>query len=147
MKTVKILLAALLSLAAVATAKAGDDKPVKFEQLPGKAQTFIKEHMAGLDISHAKMDDELFDRSYEVFFVSGLKVEFDKRGNWEKVESVSEKLPSGIVPQQITDYVSKNHPQQHVVKIERDRWDYEVELNNDTELKFDLDFRLIGYDD
>lgn len=46
----------------------------------------------------------------------------------------------GIVPQQIRDYVTKNYPKQ-IVAIECDRRDYEVELDNGLDLKFDLKFR------
>lgn len=34
-----------------------------------------------------------------------------------------------------------------MLKLERDRRDYEVELDNGFEMKFDLDFRLIDLDD
>ena len=51
-----------------------------------------------------------------------------------------------IVPQQIRDYVTKNYPKNKIVAIDRDRRDYEVELDNGLDLKFDLKFRLIDID-
>lgn len=48
---------------------------------------------------------------------------------------------------QIAAYVAKHFPEARVLKLERDRRDYEVELDNGFEMKFDLDFRLIDLDD
>lgn len=41
---------------------------------------------------------------------------------------------------------TKNYPKNKIVAIDRDRRDYEVELDNGLDLKFDLKFRLIDID-
>ena len=63
------------------------------------------------------------------------------------VECKYGEVPAAIVPQQIRDYVAKNYPDRKVTAIDRDRRDYEVELDNGLDLKFDLKFRLIDIDD
>ena len=41
---------------------------------------------------------------------------------------------------------AKNYPDRKITAIDRDRRDYEVELDNGLDLKFDLKFRLIDID-
>ena len=43
-------------------------------------------------------------------------------------------------------YGATNYPDAKILKIERDKKDYEVKLSNRTELKFDLKFNLIDID-
>ena len=101
---------------------------------------------AGVEVSFSKVDEELFDKDYKVVFVNGAKVEFAKNGEWKDVECKYGEVPAAIVPQQIRDYVTKNYPKNKIVAIDRDRRDYEVELDNGLDLKFDLKFRLIDID-
>ena len=147
MKTLKIILAALLVCGSTFAAKADDDRPIAVDQLPAKSREFIQTYFKGVDVSYAKVDRDYFDRSYEVRFVNGTKVEFDSNGEWDSVDGHREKLPAGIVPAQIEKYVAKNHPGQYIVKIDRDRRSYEIELRNGVEIKFNRSFQVIGYDD
>ena len=146
MKTKAFMIAAV-AIATLFTAKADNDKPITFDKLPANSQNFIRQYFNERDISYAKVDNELFDRSYEVFFVNGSKVEFDKKGEWEVVDCLSERVPSGVVPDQLEAFVEKRHPGLAIVKIDKDKRDYEIELSNGLEIKFDLKFNLIGYDD
>ena len=67
-------------VAVTALAYAGNDKPVQTNELPKKAQQFIKQHFTNVEVSYAKMENELFDKNYEVVFVDGRKIEFKKNG-------------------------------------------------------------------
>lgn len=58
---------------------ADNDKPVTFEQLPQAAQSFVKKHFADRNVAFSKMDKDIFDVTYDVMFVNGDKLEFDKR--------------------------------------------------------------------
>ena len=133
-------------LATSAPAFAGNDRPIAVGELPAVSQEFIKTHFAGVEVSFSKVDEELFDKDYKVVFVNGAKVEFAKNGEWKDVECKYGEVPAAIVPQQIRDYVTKNYPKNKIVAIDRDRRDYEVELDNGLDLKFDLKFRLIDID-
>ena len=62
---------------------ADNDKPVTFEQLPQAAQSFVKKHFADRNVAFSKMDKDIFDVTYDVMFVNGDKLEFDKQGNWK----------------------------------------------------------------
>lgn len=138
MKKLMMILAGAALLATSAPAFAGNDRPIAVGELPAVSQEFIKTHFAGVEVSFSKVDEELFDKDY--------KVEFAKNGEWKDVECKYGEVPAAIVPQQIRDYVTKNYPKNKIVAIDRDRRDYEVELDNGLDLKFDLKFRLIDID-
>lgn len=147
MKKLMFILAGAALLATSAPAFAGNDRPIAVGELPAAAQQFIKTYFSGVEVSFAKVDEGLFDKDYKVVFVDGSKVEFAKNGEWKDVDCKYGEVPAGIVPQQIVDYVAKHQPGRKIRSIDRDRRDYEVELDNSLDLKFDLRFNLIDIDD
>lgn len=114
--------------------------------MPQLAQQFIKQHFSDSKVALAKMESDFLYKSYEVIFTNGNKVEFDKKGNWEEVDCKHTSVPVAIIPAAIQKYVTTNYPDAKVLKIEREKKDYEVKLSNRTELKFDLKFNLIDID-
>ena len=82
----KLMTLAICLFAFIGITRADDDKPVTVDQLPQKAQTFIKQYFADKQVSLAKQERDFFDKSYEVMFVNGEKVEFDKNGEWKDVD-------------------------------------------------------------
>lgn len=147
MKKITMILAGIALLATTAPAFAGTDRPIAVGELPATAQEFIKANFAGVEVSFSKVDEGVFDKDYKVVFVNGAKVEFAKNGEWKDVDCKYGEVPAAIVPQQIRDYVAKNYPGRKITSIDRDRRDFEVELDNGLDLKFDLKFRLIDIDD
>ncbi len=144
----KKLFLSLTCLVLVSTASfADDDRAISVNQLPQTAQQFIQSYFVDVEISYAKMESELFDKSYEIIFVNGNKVEFDKNGKWTDIDCKYTEVPIGIVPQKIQDFIAKNHPNTKVIEIDKDRWDYDLKLNNRIELRFDLNENFIGFDD
>ena len=144
MKKLVFLLVCLFTLQTVA--RADDDKPIQVTQMPQPAQQFIKQHFADSKVALAQMESDFFYKSYEVIFTNGDKVEFDNKGNWEEVNCKYSSVPTAIIPAAIQKYVTTNYPDAKILKIERDKKDYEVKLSNRTELKFDLKFNLIDID-
>ena len=55
-------------------------------------------------------------------------------------------VPQAVVPVKIQEFVKSNYPEAKVLKIEKDRYEYEVKLSNFWELTFDLNFNLIDMD-
>lgn len=139
--TLSVCLFALLGLA-----KADNDQSISITQLPKKSQEFIAQHFSKNEVSYAKLEKEFLDKKYEVVFVNGEKIEFDKNGEWEKVDCKFSVVPEIIVPQSIKDYVTKQYPQAKILKIERDTKGYEVKLSNKLELTFSPKFKLIEID-
>ena len=135
MKKLVFLLAALFTLSL--TALASDDKPIAVEKMPQKAQQFIRQHFAGKSVALAKVESELLNKSYDVIFTNGDKVEFDKSGNWTKLDCEYSEVPAAVVPEGIRQYVAKQYPDARILKIEKERKGYEVELSNGWDIKFD----------
>lgn len=144
MKKVLLLLVCLFTLQTVVWAD--DDKPIQVNQLPQTAQTFIKTHFPNNKVAMAKMETGWFDKSYDVIFTNGDKLEFDKKGVWTEVNCKYSAVPVAVVPEAIKKYVATNYPDAKMLKIERDKHDYEVKLSNGWEIKFDMQFNVIDID-
>ena len=142
-----LLLAVSVLVLGLSAAKADNDRVITKEKLPAAAQKFVNEHFGSLKISYVKEERDLFERNYEVVFTDGTKVEFRRNGNWKEIDCRYGEVPAVLVPEPIRKYISENYPNEKVLRIDRDRHDYEVKLSNRLELTFDLKFNLIDIDD
>ena len=145
MKRLTILSVCLFILSG--TVMADDGKPVLVDQLPVKAQQFIKQHFPEKEISFARVEKEFIGKKYDVFFVNGEKLEFDKNGLWKEVDCKLSAVPDAVIPQPIREYQSKQYPDAKTLKIERESKGYEVKLNNRLEIRFDAVFQVVDIDD
>lgn len=143
----KFMLTVIVVFLTLNIAWADADRPVTIEQLPQKAQQFLKKYYPQVGLSFAKEDSDWMSKEYEVVLTNGVKIEFAANGEWKSVERKADAVPADIVPQQIKDYVKQNYPDARITKIDRDRRDYEVSLSNRLELTFNKEFRLIEIDD
>lgn len=144
----KFITVVLCVAAAQFTMKAAADKPISFDQIPAGAQSFVTDYFGNLKVAYANVDnDGMVNRSYDVVFTNGNKIEFDRDGAWTEIDCKYTGVPAGVVPQRINDYVVQNYPDVKILKIERDARDYEVKLGNGLELTFDLNYNLIKIDD
>ena len=142
----KKLLLALLSVFTLQVAQADNDKPIAVTQLPAKAQTFLKQNFPDNKVAFAKLEKEIFDTSYDVTFINGDEVEFDKNGEWTDLKCKRGGVPDKAVPTQISKFVKENHADAKILTLERDRFSYEVKLSNFWEIKFDKQFNVIDMD-
>ena len=137
----------MLAVGVVFGASARDNYSHDPSVLPEAARTVVKNNFKS-DISVIKIDKD-FGRisDYEVILTDGTEIKFDRQGNWEDVECANNKsVPSGFIPQGVTNYVNKNQPGTHVVGIEKSHGGYEVQLSNGTELKFNKQGEFQRYD-
>ncbi|KGO01660.1 PepSY-like domain-containing protein [Porphyromonas sp. COT-290 OH3588] len=142
----KFLGLALVAIIACTVAFAGQDRIIPFENLPQKAQVFVKKYFGDQSISLVKQETEILSKTYEIIFASGDKIEFDGSGLWKEVDCRTE-LPKGIVPAGIDNYLTRNHPNLLARKIERQRRDrYEVKLTNGLELTLTSGGRVVEVD-
>lgn len=143
----KLLTWVAILAASTASACTGDDRPITMEQLPAEARQFVVQHFADVQVAYVSEDPDVFSKTYDVGFVNGNKVEFDKNGAWKDVDCTYTAVPAGIVPLPVADYLRKTYPQAVVKKIDRDKRGCEVTLDNGFELKFDQQYRLREIDD
>lgn len=142
MKQAKFLLTALLCLMMSAVCRA-DDTPIAPDALPAAAKSFVTTHFPQQKIIYAEKDWN----SYECRLDNGVKIEFNKKGNWDKVDCHMMPVPAAIVPEAILKYVKATFPDCSVTKIDKERYGFDVELSNDIDLKFSHQGTLLGMDD
>ena len=140
-------LAVLICMMMQSVSTYGNDIIIPAEQLPAAAKSFIQRTFPGQEISYAKMGTDFAKKTYEVCLDNGIEVEFDKCGTWDKVNCNYSAVPAHLVPAAIANYVKAQFTDVNVVKIDKDRSGYEVELSNSIELKFDRHGQLIKIDD
>ena len=145
-KKIKLLALALLAFVSVSVS-AGNDKPITVKQLPAKAQQMIKTNFGKQQVAYATMDRDGFSKSYDVGFSNGMRLEFDASGNWTEIDCGGNAVPNTFVPTAIRNAAKKNFPNARIVKIEKDRKGYDIELSNGMEMKFNKNLRLLEIDD
>ncbi len=143
MKKLFVILFAMLPAAVLAD----DDRPIGFEKLPTAAQKFIRDHFADVKITLATIDREFLDTTYDVIFTDGTHIEFDSRGEWKEIECRRTFVPTGVLLPGIASFIGEQYPGARVRDIERDKWGYELNLDNSAELYFDPRGNFRGYDD
>lgn len=130
----------MLSFSVVAQA----DKPSTIDALPKTAQEFLNTYFAKDKVASVMLDES--DGDFKVRLESGAKIEFNKVGSWMEIEGLTS-LPKGLVSSNIYDYVSHNYKKTKIVKIERDKNGFEIELADGRELEFDLNGNFVKLDD
>ena len=143
----KKILALFVCLLTISTGvRADDDRPVRFDQLPAKAQAYVKKYFPQEKVVLAKMAQDFFEPKYEVIFANSSKVEFFKDGTWKEVDCKYSTVPEAVIPEAILRYVKATYPDHKVVKIEKEDRGYEAKLANGMKLEFDNKFNLIDID-
>lgn len=143
----KSFLVAFCLLVASVSSMASNDKPIKVSQLPQSAQQILKKNFAGKKVALSKMETGVFDKSYDIIFTNGDKVEFDRNGNWTEIKCKTAAVPATLVPPAIIKYVKDNYPSAKILEIEKDRKEYDVKLSNRMEITFNKDFLVVDIDD
>lgn len=140
-----MLFALALLFASPASANTDGGKAISPGKLPQAALQTINTHLPGRKIAIAKVESELFSKSYTVIFTNGEKIEFDGRGRWTEVKCKRSAVPASLVPAQIEQYIRANYPDCRILEIERDD-EYEVKLSNHVEVTFNKKFEVIDID-
>ena len=146
MKTMRFFMVALMCMM-VSSVCLADDRIVPVNQLPANAKLFIQEHFPEASISYAVLDREFKGKRYDVKLNNNMEIEFDKKGNWTKVNCKGYPVPAALIPPMISEYVKANFPDTDVTKIDKERNRWEIKLSNGLDLKFNKSFKCIGMDD
>ena len=143
-KLFTIALASCFCLGGIAAPK-GSDEPAKV--LPANAVEFLKTNFANDEVSFAKKErEDLLWTRYEVIMTNGNKIEFDGDGKWVELNCKYSNVPESLIPADIKSYLDKRYKNEKVLKIEKDKNNYEVDLTNNVELTFNKKFQLIDVD-
>lgn len=130
----------------VCSACADDFTTTDVSSLPAKAQQCLKYFDS--PVAYIEVDnDGVFGKNYDVKLKDGSEIDFDKKGEWKSIDTNLKPVPAIFVHKSIADYVKKNYPDTFVSKIERDSREYDVELSNHMDLKFDTNGNFVRFDD
>ncbi len=148
MKTIikKTIMALICLVAFQAPVLADNDKPINVDQLPTTAQQTLKSNFSTKKVALAKVESGLIEKTYDVIFTTGEKIEFDRKGNWTEIDCKQSAVPTKLIPTQINSYVKQNYSGCKILKIEKDRNEYEVKLSNGIEITFNKNFAVIDID-
>lgn len=147
MKRIGIILIGLALMTNMACAD-NDKVTNNINELPQVSRNFLNNYFNGNQVSHIKIDKDLFlVDSYDVILTDGTSVEFNRDGEWKEVKSFQQNIPDTLIPAEIRQYVSQNYPGQKIMTVERGKRKVSVDLANGLELKFDLNGNLIDIDD
>lgn len=122
---------------------ADKDVAININELPVTAQKVLSINFPQAKVALAKKEVDMFDKSYDVVFTNGNKIEFDADGRWEKISCKLGSVPSTMIPTFILEYVKKHYEGVNVLSIEREKKGYEVELSNGIELEFNKNGRCV----
>ena len=119
---------------------------ITLSQLPATAQDFLKKHFPKQTPNYILKDEETFSLDYKVQLAVGTEIEFERKGNWEEIVGNERPIPNTVVPATIVTYIQKNYKGASIVKIDKGTWDYEVDLDNGLELKFNKSGEFLRID-
>lgn len=137
----------MMSLLLATSCWAATDRIVTANELPEKAKKMLEAHFPGDVVQYASLDDDWFGALYEVRLSSGCEVDFTKEGEWLSIDCAPNPVPEALIPAPLLKEVHDRFAGSSVVKIDRDRHGYELELSNGLELKFNSKYRLVELDD
>ena len=117
---------------------------VDFSEIDPNILLFVETHFPQTSIYNCHQTQHY----YKVKLSDQTKLKFNHSFEWIEVDcehsTIYGIVPASIVPEQITDYVTTNFPNNHIDQIEKENYGWEIELNNDHEIKFDHDFNVIS---
>lgn len=122
------------------------DKAIEPESLPESVQSFINTYFPEETIAFSKKDRDFLKMSYEAILTDGTKLEFRRSGEWKEIDRHHDRLPGGIIPQEVEAKITELYPDSFATKVEKGAMDMEVDLANGLELKFDKRSNLISID-
>ena len=113
---------------------------IQANQLPRKAQDFVKANFPNDPIVYAEQDR----RSYKVELDSGIEVDFDKNGDWTDVSSKNSPLPTQFMPANILNTVQQKYAQTAILEISKEYLSYKLKLANNREVYVDNSGKIVG---
>jgi len=119
---------------------------IKNSELPAEATAFIKKYFSKNTIHHAIKDQDNSKITYEVMLDNMTEIEFTEKGAWKEVDGKDNAIPTGYILKPILDYVKKNYPKASITHIDKGLNDIDIDLDNGTELEFDLKGKFLRID-
>ena len=143
----KKILAVMATIMISLTACADRQHVIAYTELPAQAQTFVQNHFNVADVAYVEQERDGIHPEYKVYLKNATEIDFDHRGNLQSIDCQVSPVPSGIIPELITNFVALHHPDQFIVEYTIEYRHMQVELSNGLELIFDMEGHFIRVDD
>ena len=130
----------------VGTVTFAQNRIINFNELPKLGKDFIIKYFGSENVKHIISDDDYFFNDYELVLTNGTEIEFNKDGEWKDIDGKKNRIPTAFIPKEITSYVNKSFPNTGIVKIEKERFKYSIELTNGLELDFNNKGKFLRID-
>lgn len=143
----KKILAVWAILTISLTACADHHQLVEYSDLPAQAQVFIQKYFNVTDVAYIERERDGVHHEYQVHLKNDTEMEFDYQGNFKSIDCQVLKVPTGIVPEPIINFVQTHYPNSFVVEYIVGYRHLTVELGTGLDLIFDLEGHFIRIDD
>ena len=140
-----LLFAAVLSMMILTLFIFTYNNTIYVEQLPMGVKAFVYNSFPGEDIDYAMVEPGISRTTYGVHLKSGVDLNLDIDGNWDKVDCNHKEVPELFIPSNIKHYVQSNYADAVITKIDKGSDSYLVGLSNHLFLKFNDIGQLIGF--
>ena len=118
---------------------------IEITELPEQSRNFLETNFNGFQVNRATKDVSSFDEYYEIFLNNGITIDFNRIGEWTEVDGNGLSIPTSFIDEEIVSYINTNFPTFPIENIDNKPYGYEVDLINNTELRFNTSGKLIGY--
>ncbi|MCO5248666.1 MAG: PepSY-like domain-containing protein [Chitinophagales bacterium] len=136
----KIIVLATFIFSFIACKKDGTAQtPTNNNNIPNTSQTIISEYFPNAKIIkiEKKITPDNDGTVYEIKLDNGFEIEFDANGKVTDIDGNHQRIPDGLLPKNILEYVQAHYPNLFIVEVDYETYGYEIELNNDIDLHFD----------
>lgn len=116
--------------------------PVDVKKLPNLANNILKAYFSDVEVVEAYTASKTIKDEYTVVMKNSVVLVFDKHGQWSRVIANEGEIPERMIDGRIKMNLSQTGHTSRVVKMCKDKkGNYEVFLEDGTELRYDNQFK------
>ncbi|MFV0180300.1 PepSY-like domain-containing protein [Empedobacter falsenii] len=141
----------VVSIAFTVTSCSSDDDNnhktiIQVSELPLQANNFIETYFVTATVAKVEKDIRSLDEFYEVRLADGTQIDFNETGIWTEVDGKNKSIPTQFINENIVKYVITNYTTTTIEGIDKKTYGFDVDLVNNTELRFDINGKFLGFD-
>ena len=125
--------------------------PKEREFTLGKYNIFITHgHNYYVSMGTARLKEEARLRKADIVMYGHTHkpdLEFDEDGAWIEIDCNKDSVPADIIPQKIYQYYKNKFAQYKIIKVEKEKKEYQIKLSSGLELIFNLKQEFLRFDD
>lgn len=121
------------------------DRRINIDDVPTEIQDYVDTYFPDNDILDVFKNVDNNVVSFDAVLEDGVELEFDEAKRITEIESI-DPLPDSVVPADIRRYVTDNYPDRAITAWELENGEQTFELDDDSELVFDLDGGFLRID-